>query len=227
MFLNKIFKKNKEINPPDWWETYTDFFKVKWDRSVPVERVRFIVFDTETSGLDYKKDRIIQIGAVEVENFQINLGNSLELLVNQDQVGTASELAVHGIRQTRIAAGFSEEEALKKFFLFAQNAILIGHHVAFDIAILNQALQNHFGLKMLNKSIDTAQLTQRLEQPVGYHHPKPGEFALDSICKRYGIPLHDRHTAAGDAFITAQLFMKVLARLKKKGNHRLGDFIKV
>jgi DNA polymerase-3 subunit epsilon len=226
MFLKKLFQKKKEENPPEWWEDYAALFKNKWDKTLPIERIRFVVFDTETSGLNYKKDRIIQIGAVEVVNFQIDLGNSLDLLVSQDAVGSESELAVHGIRQSTIASGLSEEEALKTFFLFVGNAILVGHHVAFDIAILNQSLYNHYGLKLKNKFVDTAQLTKRLEKPVGYHIPKPGEFALDGICKRYSIPLHDRHTAAGDAFITAQLFMKVLARLKKKGNHRLGNIVK-
>lgn len=227
MFLKNLFKKKSAVNPPDWWEEYTDNFKIKWDKSIPLERVRFVAFDTETSGLDYRKDRIIQIGAVRVENFQINLGNSMEVLVNQEKAGTENELAVHGIRQTTLAEGLSERAALQQFFLYAGNAILVGHHVAFDIAILNQALENHYGLQLLNKHIDTALLTKRLEQPVGYHLPKPGEFGLDNLCRRYSIPLHDRHTAAGDAFITAQLFMKVLARLMKKGNTRLGDIVKV
>jgi DNA polymerase-3 subunit epsilon len=225
-FISNIFKKKPVVNPPEWWPDYEAAFKHAPSKSTPLEEVKFVVFDTETSGLNHKKDHIIQIGAVAVKNFELDLQDSLEIIIKQEEVGTENELAVHGIRKTRVDSGIEEELALEQFFTYVGNSILVGHHIAFDIAIVNFALKKYYGLKLLNKSIDTANLTQRLEKPVGYHIPNPGEFSLDEICKRYNIPQHDRHTAAGDAFITAQLFMKVLARLQKKGNNKLGDILK-
>ncbi|MEZ5058610.1 MAG: 3'-5' exonuclease [Saprospiraceae bacterium] len=163
-FISNIFKKKQEVNLPDWWPVYEQSFKAVPSKATPLEEVKFVVFDTETSGLNHKKDHIIQIGAVSVKNFQLDLQDSLEIIIKQPEVGTENELAVHGIRKTRVENGIEEELALERFFNYVGNSILVGHHIAFDIAIINFALKKYYGLKLLNKTIDTANLTQRLEK---------------------------------------------------------------
>ncbi|HKK78702.1 MAG TPA: hypothetical protein VJ933_03695, partial [Phaeodactylibacter sp.] len=79
------------------------------------------------------------------------------------------------------------------------------------------------GVKLKNKGVDTAVLARRLA-----NHPqlaKRGAFGLDQLCQDYHIPMSDRHTAAGDAYITAILLMKMLRRLEKRGVRTLGDLL--
>jgi DNA polymerase-3 subunit epsilon len=95
----------------------------------------------------------------------------------------------------------------------------VGHHIGFDLEILKNFLKP-FGITQLkNPVIDTYHLAVRLEH--GPLHElssiRKEEYSLDALCKRYHLSLDDRHTAAGDAFLTAQLFLKLLAKAQSKG----------
>ena len=70
------------------------------------------------------------------------------------------------------------------------------------------------------KSIDTGILYKKLEGK------KENHFNLDHLCKEFNIPKHDRHTASGDAFITALLFLKILSELKKKRTVHYSDLFR-
>ncbi|MEM6319366.1 MAG: 3'-5' exonuclease [Bacteroidota bacterium] len=104
----------------------------------------------------------------------------------------------------------------------AKNSIIVGHHISFDIAILNQALRLHFGLQLRNRTLDTGWLAKRIENPniIGFN-PIP----LDQLCEQHQIPSGQRHMAAGDAYITSLLFLKLLGQLERRGVRRLGDLL--
>ena len=90
--------------------------------------------------------------------------------------------------------------------------------------MVNKVLQRELRQKLKNKVLDTSHLARRLA--LKPQHARPGTFGLDNLCRLYQIPMHDRHTAGGDAFITAVLLLKLLARLRKRGVHTLGDLLK-
>ena len=86
----------------------------------------------------------------------------------------------------------------------------MAHHAAFDIAMINQALKRLNLPKLKNKVIDTGHLYKKTKLDTSKKH-----FSLDYLSERFKIPQHDRHTASGDAFITALLLVKLIGVLKK------------
>jgi len=106
--------------------------------------------------------------------------------------------------------------------------IIVGHHIGFDLTMLEKTLKPFGFNKFLNPVIDTKYLAMRLEK--GPHFDQrtaiKEEYALDAVCNRYEIELDDRHTAAGDAFLTAQLLMKLLKIAETKGIKDLGGLMR-
>ena len=167
----------------------------------------WVVFDTETTGLLPTKDRMVSIGAVVVKDDSIILKETHEWFIHVENQ-TAEGVAVHGV----LARDDFQPEAdvLLEWLNFIQNRPLVAHHAAFDVAMVNHALERHFGIKMKNSVLDTAQLALKKEHygriPDAY---LPDCYTLDNLLLRYKIPVQDRHTALGDALATALLFLKL------------------
>lgn len=208
----------KYKNYPIFWNQYSKKFKQKQPKSI--ENTRFVVFDTETTGLDITNDRILSIGAISIFNNIIDVADSFEIYLKQDQF-KAETVAIHGILKEGKLTKLSEAEAIENFINYIGNAVLVAHHTAFDIEIINAALKRLKLPKLKNKTIDTGILYKKLEDKKGSH------FNLDILCKEFNIPKHDRHTAAGDAFITALLFLKIISKLKKERNLHYSDLFRV
>jgi len=197
---------------------YLAALKDRPEGSEPLEALRMVVFDTETSGFDLKKDGVISIGAVALCGLSIEVSDSLEVLVRQERVGGSDAATVHGLLKKDIAGGVGEEEAALAFLEYVGPSILVAQHASFDIGMLNRILWNAYRIKLFNGVVDTASLSKRLEKGP-YHNlaHKVGEYRLDHLLERYGIRLHDRHTAAGDAYLTAQLLQRLLAKGRTSG----------
>jgi DNA polymerase III subunit epsilon len=222
-WLKNPFKRDEPR--PAFWQAYEQHFVQSYHRQTPLADVRFVVFDTETTGLDPRRSRILSIGAVGVQHWQADLTDSLECYVQQqggEEGGEAIE--VHGILPNERHFNLSEAEAIQRLLAFCRDAVLVGHHISFDLAMVNNALKRIGGKKLLNKQLDTIDLARRIAGPeLAY---RQGAFGLDALCQQYRIPLSDRHTAAGDAYITAVLLMKLLSRLEKRGVKKLGQLLR-
>jgi DNA polymerase-3 subunit epsilon len=209
------FKYN---NYPFFWKQYSKKLKQKQPKSI--ENTRFVVLDTETTGLDIINDRILSIGAICIVNNNIDVADSFEIYLKQAAF-KAETVEIHGILKEGKLKKLSEAEALENFIDFIGNAVLVAHHAAFDIEMINTALKRMELPKLKNKTIDTGILYKKLEGK------KDNHFNLDVLCKEFHIPKHDRHTAAGDAFITALLFLKIISKLKKERNLHYSDLFRV
>jgi len=221
MNLFSVFQKsNPHKNDAPLWQNYFQYFEQKRSKKTPLRDLRFVVLDTETSGLDYKKDTMLSVAALSVHNFQIEIGTRFEAFFYHENYQPDESVAVHGILGRHLKNGQIEKEILTNFLTFLKDAIIVGHHIGFDVAMINQALKKHFNLKLKNKTLDTAWLAKRVENPAAKgFNPMP----LDVLCKQYQIPLGKRHTAAGDTFITALLFLKLLGKLERRGVQTLRD----
>ncbi|WP_372768864.1 PolC-type DNA polymerase III [Lutibacter sp.] len=208
----------KYKNYPLFWKQYSIKFKQKQPKSI--ENTRFVVFDTETTGLDILNDRVLSIGAIGIFNNIIDVADSFEIYVKQDAF-KAETVEIHGILKEGKLTKLSETEAMAHFIAYIGNSVLVAHHTAFDIEMINAALKRLDLPKLKNKTIDTGILYKKLEGK------KDSHFNLDVLCKKFNIPKHDRHTAAGDAFITALLFLKIIATLKKQRNLHYSDLFRV
>jgi DNA polymerase-3 subunit epsilon len=201
---------------------YFRCFEETWADGDPVRSVRFVVLDSETTGLDSRRDRIITIGAVAVEDNEIRLDDSFEALLKV-AVNT-SAVTVHGITREESARGMDEPEALERFLAYLRDGVIVGHHIAHDVECFNVALERHFGFRMRNLSLDTMALTLHLERDGAFAGGEPiSQFSLDALCERFGVVPHDRHTAPGDAFLTAQVFLRLLRLADRHGRATLGQ----
>jgi len=190
-------------------ERYQGCFDATWDDQTPIERVRFVALDSETTGLNPLTDRIITIGAVAVQDGDIVLEDSFEALLRVEK--NTSAVTVHGITRDETRSGLDEPDALQHFLDYLQDGVIVGHHIGHDISTLNAACQRHWGFELRNRSLDTMDLTLHMEQSGAFAERAPiREFTLDSLCGMFDVIPHDRHTAAGDAFITAQVFQRLL-----------------
>ncbi len=209
----------KQHEYPKFWEDYCLLFKNKDKRTI--KETRFIVFDTETTGFDFKKDRILSIGAVAVIENRILVNDGLEIYLNQD-VFNPKTVPIHGILKNEKVQKQDELEALTLFLAYIKDSVLVAHHALFDIGIINTALKRHGLGKLKNKYLDTGILFKRSKHIVNFIDPSK-QYSLDEIAKELKISAQDRHTASGDAFITALVFLKTLPKLNKDGKMKYKD----
>src|SRR6185503_18461111 len=192
-----------------------------WSDDTPIDRVRFIALDSETTGLNPLTDRLITIGAVAVQQGEIVLEDSFEAMLQVSR--NTAAVAVHGITRDQTSGGLEESEALRLFLDYLQDGVIVGHHIGHDISTLNAGYQRHWGFDLLNRSLDTMDLTLHLERSGAFaERERIREFTLDSLCDLFGVIPHDRHTAGGDAFITAQVFLRLLRLASRHGRGHLG-----
>ena len=192
---------------PTLWKSYIETFKEKQNTSL--ENIRFVVFDTETTGLDTKQDRILSIGTITVIRNTLKVSDSLECYLKQDLFNSET-VKIHGLLKAGTYKKATEEEAIIQFLAHIKNSVIVAHHAAFDIAMINQALKRLNLPKLKNKVLDTGHLFKKTKLDISKNH-----FSLDQLSLKFNIPLHDRHTASGDAFITALLLVKLIGILKK------------
>ena len=218
--------KNKKTLPAFWLQ-YLEIVKAQPSRHTPLEELTYVVFDTETTGLNDRKDKILSIGAVKVSNNRFSISESLDFRLYQEYEVKQEAIQIHGLLPGKPEQQLSEIEAIQQFLKFVGNSIVVGHHVAFDVAMINRVLKRQVGnVKLKNKCIDTRNLAIRVEHVIKPDIVKPGNYTLDALCKRYHISMSDRHTAAGDAYITAVLLLKLIHRLKKRNMTNYGQLLK-
>src|SRR3954447_20310844 len=119
-----------------------------WAPETPIEQVRFVVLDSETTGLDPRKDRIVTIGAIAVVNHEILIEDSFEALLKVAY--NSSAVTVHGVTREESLAGMDEREALERFLEYLGAGIIVGHHIAHDVETFNAGYERHFGFRLQN-----------------------------------------------------------------------------
>ncbi|APS39958.1 MULTISPECIES: 3'-5' exonuclease [Salegentibacter] len=203
------FLKKKPDNLPDFWKDYEAKFQEKLPEEI--SETRFVVFDTETTGFDIKKDRMLSIGAVGIENKSINIADGFEEYILQETFNPKT-VKIHGIIQNERIKTLSEEEAVKAFLKYIGNSVLVAHHAGFDVGVVNEALSRMGLPRLKNKVLDTVNL-YRGTRIISNLINREKSYSLDEIAETYNIDTKDRHTAAGDAFITALAFLTILGKL--------------
>ena len=203
-------------------ERYRARFDATWTGETPIEQVRFVVLDSETTGLDRHTDRIITIGAVAVCAHEIVLEDSFDALIEVAE--NTSAVTVHGITRDEARGGLTEEEALSRFLDYVKDGVIVGHHIGHDIGVLDAGYERGWGFRTLNRSLDTMDLTLHLERDGAFAgRPPIRSFTLDGLCDMFGVIPHDRHTASGDAFLTAQVFLRLLKLAVRQGRTTLAQ----
>lgn len=195
-----------------------------FDENITIEETRFVVLDTETTGFDYENDRILCIGALVLQNGIISVQESFEVYIEQDHYDKATA-QIHGILKAFVVPRPSEREALEQFLAFLDDSIIIAHHTIFDVTMINKALERNGLPELTNKRLDTAFLYKKtLIQ--SHLFERKDHYTLDDLADKFDISKKDRHTALGDAYITAIAFLKIVKKLKEKKAVNLNQLFK-
>jgi len=190
-------KINKDY--PEFWKEYLHKFEHK--------SKRFVVFSTETTGLDTQKDVILSIGAVGIEKDRIIVKDSFDITIVQDKFNP--EVAIkNGILKDNNEDKVSQNEAITNFVNYLGNATLVGHRIHFDIAMLNEALEKLQVGRLKNEALDIEIMYQKWKQL-----PEDKQVSIDELSTTFKISKSDRHTASGDAYIISLLFLRLKQRL--------------
>lgn len=188
------------------------------DREAPRDLARcalrdltFVVFDSETTGLDPKGDAVVQLGAVRVVNGKIVPGEVFDTLVNPGRPIPAGSTKVHGISDAMVAQAPAFGTVCKAFHRFAAGAVIIAHNAPFDMAFLRRETAGTY-ISFDNPVLDTVHLSAVVFGGAAEH-------TLDALCDRLDIKIPEglRHTAMGDALATAQAFVALLPILEARG----------
>lgn len=189
-----------------------------------IDTMRFVVLDTETTGFDHINDRILCIGAVVLQNNTIPIHDSFEVFIQQEHYDKATA-KIHGILKEFILDRPNELEALQQFLVFLGDSVIIAHHTHFDVTMINNALERNGLPKLTNKTLDTAVLYKKTLL-VSYLLERKDSYSLDELADKFDISKKDRHTAMGDAYITAIAFLKILNKLREKKKLTLKQLLK-
>ncbi len=201
MYFNWFKKIRKDY--PKFWETYLNYFNENQE-----DQIRYVAFNCKTTGLDYNVDRILSIGAVAIKNNQIIVGDFMEVFLQQD-IFKPESVTMYGILKEGKENKIVEAEAIIRFLSFIKDATLVGHNVNFDIEMINHVLDRLNVGSLKNQAMDIGVMHQKLKNLA--YEP---QITLDELCEIYKIKKSDRHTASGDAFIIALLFLKLKQKLE-------------
>ena len=178
----------------------------------PLFRTRFVVLDTETTGLDVRKDTLLSIGACIVHEGKVCLAEQFYREIRPDHVSAADNILLHGIGREAQLAGEQEADALSSFLEFAGKQPLVAFSAPFDSEFLSAAMRKCLGVRFKPTWVDLAQLPKAM-------YPADAQDCLtfDDWLARFSIVHLERHNALADAYCTAQLLQVMLHRAEREG----------
>lgn len=191
-----------------------------WADETAIDSVRFVSIDTESTGIDPLHDFLVAYGGIAVLHGEICLDDAFEATIRRPF--NDANVTLHGITRENSRTGDSAERALTKFLDYIGDGVLVGHHIEHDFIMINVVCNRFLETTLRNRRVDTMGLALHLERDGVLPPASPhSDFSLDGLCARFHIAPHDRHTAAGDAFLTAQVFLKLLPYARRAGRTTL------
>ena len=172
-----------------------------------------VVVDFETTGLNARRNRIIEIGAVRIRNGQVI--EEYSRFVNPGEPIPEEVSKLTGITDAMVATAGNAAEELPKLLSFIGNAAFAAHNAKFDYSFLQNECRR-LNIELTLPVIDTLELSRRL-------YPALKSHKLGAICKSLGISLKNAHRAVHDAHATALMLIRMLDAIKEQGVHSLNE----
>jgi CBS domain-containing protein len=184
-----------------------------------LNNLQVVSLDTETTGLDVAVDRIVSVGACRLHGCRVQDHTALQTLVRPDIPIPPSSTAIHGITDQMVEGAPLLPEVIAELRAYCGDQIIIGHSIGFDLAVLRHESRRH-GLAWRERLwLDTGLLAVAL-------NPVLGNAGLESVADWLGVEINGRHTADGDARTAAELYIRLLPRLRDAGVRTLGEALR-
>ncbi|TAG02048.1 MAG: 3'-5' exonuclease [Betaproteobacteria bacterium] len=177
--------------------------------AAPSTSSRWIVLDLETTGLDPKRDRIVEIGAVAVVGGAIELHDCFARVIADAGTVSAANRVIHGVTASEQSDGCTLAAALDALTHWMQDSPLVGFHTGFDIGFLQAALAAH-GNTRFAKAFGQHHLDLALIAPMIF--PELPAKNLAEWSGALNLPIRKQHRAMADALTTAHLLQRILSR---------------
>lgn len=190
----------------------------------------FVVFDTELTGLNPKKDEIISIGAVRIKDLQIDLSETFHYYIRPKNREHTQATLIHRITPQQLEAAPPLEDVLPMFLNFIEIDLLVGHCVQIDTNFLDKATRLLFKGTVANPSLDTMRMAQIYKRKVlgDFDSAQPsgdGRYNLQKLSAELNLPFFEAHDALEDALQTAYLFIFLVKKLQSVGVITLRDLL--
>jgi DNA polymerase-3 subunit epsilon len=166
-----------------------------------------VVFDTETTGLNPKKDEILSIGAIKIKENKILMNKKFHIFIKPSEDINIQSIKIHQIRNIDIQNAYDIQKGVESFLHFIGSRPLIGYHLQFDVAMVNKYIKPLLGITLPNKQIEVAKLYRKKRA----HNSLEGfiDLSFDSIMKDLNLPIFGKHDAINDAIMTAMIYIKL------------------
>ncbi|MBM3566920.1 MAG: CBS domain-containing protein, partial [Alphaproteobacteria bacterium] len=185
-------------------------------RHAPLAALDAVVLDLETTGLDVRSDRVIQIAAIPMRGGKILGDSQLDQLINPGMPVPEVARRIHGLGDEDLKDAPALSDFFKTLLGALEGRVVIGHHVRFDLAILRHEAAR-LGMPWHDPpALDIAVL-------VGALDPWLPDLGLETITDHFGVTIEGRHSAIGDATATARIFAGLLPRLREMNVRTLGE----
>lgn len=217
---------------PAWWKRASG----SGEQSKPIlsgdtalDSVRYVVLDTELTSLDHRNNRLLSIGAIEMQGRSIHLGNQFYRVVNPSVPIPAETILIHKLRSEDVVDGEQPVQVLDDLRQFIASAVLVGHCLDIDLKILKKEMANT-GHKLSCAAIDTARVHHWILRHGPYSEDLPVQLenlGLMTLAKFYSLDVQGAHHALSDAFFTARVWQKMLYLLQTKGVWSLQKLLRI
>jgi DNA polymerase-3 subunit epsilon len=198
---------------------------------LPPAQARYAVIDSELTGLDPRRDSIVSLGGLRVAGGRIVLADRFYEEVCPSSALTATSIVLHGITPEDVRDRPGIGAVLAQFAAFCGGDILIGHFVEIDLGFLQQACGRAGLPPFANAVLDTWPLydwlSSRTPEDGGPGLPRLQDPRLPALAQALGVPCRGAHNALGDAFVTAQVFQRLLRRLERWGIATTGELLRI
>ena len=164
------------------------------------KKVIEIVLDTETTGLDYTKEKMVEFAGVRLENGKVK--DEFQTLINPKQHIRKSSIAIHGITQDMVEDAPTENDVMPKILEFIGDYPIVAHNAIFDYTFLNEASLRVTGKALENPRIDTQQMFKEV-------YPELESHGLEALTNKFNVELNNHHRAMADAMGLALAYPKL------------------
>ena len=182
---------------PEFWKQYLAKFETK--------SKRYVILNTETTGLNPKKDVILSFGALAVVDDVIKIGDNFEVVILQYKYLHDNGLSNEFLIESKLTK-LTEYQAVQALVEYIGNAVLVGHRIHFDIEMINDALEKMECGKLKNEALDVEIMHQKFLDVTK-------SFSLNDLITYYKLPQSERSSSSDDAYSIALLFLKLKTRL--------------
>jgi len=167
----------------------------------------YVVFDTETTGLNPKKDDIVSIGAVKIKDNKILTSQTFEVFIKNSCEMSSRSIEIHRIRPIDLENAKTTEIAIREFLDFIGSRPLVGYYLEFDVSMINKYIKPMLGITLPNKKIEVSEIY--FDQTISLIPQGNIDLRFDTILKKCGVPDMGAHNAVNDAIMTAMIFLKL------------------